>query len=296
MDYREFDVPPSLRRHVACVWRLRDDAPDTRAQTIYPDGCCELIVHRGPPMRAFDAGRGWHTQAAALFAAQQRGAIRLAAQETVRCVGVRLQPAASALIAGTSLAGLRDRIVDLGELDAAFAAAFSSAAARFDDDPHDAALWTLLAARAETFRIDARIATAVDALRSGGGRNRVQPLAAMAGMGQRSFQMRFPDVVGLGAKEFARVLRLQATLRLLDAGDASLAQVAIDGGFADQAHATRELGHFTGSTPSHLLAALRDERDGDDTIRLALAFVRGQVRARIARVVASPEPQPSESR
>lgn len=296
MDYREFDVPPSLRRHVACVWRLRDDAPDTRTQTIYPDGCCELIVHRGPPMRAFDADRGWHTQAAVLFAAQQRGAVRLAAQDSVWCVGVRLQPAASALIAGASLAGLRDRIVDLGELDAEFAQAFSVAATRFDDDPHVAALWTLLATQAEAFPIDARIETAVDALRSVGGRDRVQPLAAIAGMGQRSFQMRFLDSVGLGAKEFARVLRLQATLHLLDAGNASLAQVAFDGGFADQAHAARELGHFTGSTPSHLLAALRDERDGDDTIRLALAFVRGHVRTRAARTDAAREPQPSESR
>lgn len=288
MDYREFPVPEALRRHVACVWRLRDDAPAAQVQTIYPDGCCELIVHRGPPMRACDAERGWHIQATSLFAAQQRGAVRLAAQARVWCIGVRLRPAASALIAGTRLPALRDRIVDLAGLDAEFADAFGMAAARFDDDPDDHALWTLLASRAATFRIDPRIETAVDTLRASGGRDRVLPLAAAAAMGQRSFQMRFLDSVGLGAKEFARVLRLQATLRLLDAGDASLAQVAIDGGFSDQAHATRELGRFTGHTPAKLLAALRDERDGEDTIRLALAFVRGQVPGRVA--------QPSVSR
>lgn len=279
MDYREFPVPEPLRRHVACVWRLRDDAPAAQVQTIYPDGCCELIVHRGPPMRACDTERGWHVQTASIFAAQQRGAIRLAAQASVWCVGVRLQPAASALIAGAGLQLLRDRIVDLAGIDAAFAAAFAVAAVRFDDDPDDGALWDLLASRAAAFRLDPRIETAVDTLHANGGRDRVLPLAAAAAMGQRSFQMRFLDCVGLGAKEFARVLRLQATLRLLDAGEASLAQIAIDGGFSDQAHATRELCRFTGHTPAKLLAALRDERDGEDTIRLALAFVRGHMTA-----------------
>lgn len=291
MDYREFPVPESLRRHVACVWRLRDERPAAQIQTIYPDGCCELIVHRGPPVRACDAERGWHIQDASLFAAQQRGAIRLAAQDSVRCIGVRLRPAASALVAGERLPPLRDRIVALAGLDAEFATAFAAAAARFDDDPDDAALWTLLASRTAAFRIDTRIEAAVETLQASGGRSRVLPLAAAAAMGQRSFQMRFLDCVGLGAKEFARVLRLQALLRLLDAGEASLAQAAIDGGFSDQAHATRELGRFTGRTPAKLLAALREERDGEDTIRLALAFVRGQM----------PEdppdsPQPSASR
>ena len=290
MDYREFPVPQPLRRHVACVWYLRDEAPVAEVQTIYPDGCCELIVHLGPPMRACDAEHGWHIQAALLFAAQQRGAVRLSAQARVHCLGVRLHPAASALVAGARLPSLRDRIVDLAGLDAAFAQAFAAAAARFDKDPGDDALWMLLSSRAEAFPIDARIEAAADMLRVNGGRDRVLPLAAAAGLGLRSFQMRFLETVGLAAKEFARVQRLQATLRLLDAGAASLAQVAIDGGFSDQAHATRELGRFTGHTPTRLLAALRDERDAERTIRLALAFVRGRVAAHDTAETTQPSP------
>ena len=283
MDYREFPVPDNLRRHIACVWRLRDDAPSAEIQTIYPDGCCELIVHLGPPMRALDASGTWAVQAPRLFAAQQRGATRLIAQHRVWCLGVRLRPAASALIAGTQLPGLRDRIVDLSGIDAPFAQAFDAAAARFDTDPDDAALWNVLTTRADAFRIDARIESAIESLHAGGGRERVVPLAQAVGMGLRSFQIRFLECVGLGAKEFARVLRLQAMLRLLDAGDVPLVQASIDGGFADQAHATRELGRFTGRTPTQLLAALRDGRDDEYTVALALAFVRGQVRNEATR-------------
>jgi len=58
MDYFEFDPPQALRRHVQCVWRLRDPSPSTEPQTIYPDGRCELITHLGQPMRFFEPDGG----------------------------------------------------------------------------------------------------------------------------------------------------------------------------------------------------------------------------------------------
>jgi len=107
------------------------------------------------------------------------------------------------------------------------------------------------------------------------GKTRIDATARAAGMSMRSFQIRFREQVGLAPKEFARLMRLQATLRALDAGDASISEVAADSGFADQAHATRELRRVTGLAPATLRAALRKDRDGDATVRLAAAFVRG---------------------
>jgi AraC-like DNA-binding protein len=272
MDYREHPVPPALRRHVRCVWRLRDHAHPDAVRTIYPDGCCELIAHLGEPPHAFDARTGWRPQARQLFAAQQRTAVRLRA--AVDCVGVRLQPAASAAVVDAP-GNWRDRIADLAEIDAGFAARFA-AAARSHVDANDAALWALLEERLLRYAPDARIETAIAELAATGGRARIEATATFVGMGLRSFQKRFLECVGLGAKEYARLLRLQATIRALDGDDSPLSQLASDAGFADQAHATRELARLTGLTPARLRAALRSDREGDDTIRLAAAFVRGR--------------------
>jgi AraC-like DNA-binding protein len=73
------------------------------------------------------------------------------------------------------------------------------------------------------------------------------------------------------------VLRLQATLRALD-GDAPLADLASSTGFADQAHATREIKRVTGLTPARLRDELHRDRGGDAAIRIAAAFVRGSSR------------------
>ena len=275
MEYREFEVPTPLRRYIRCVWQLRDPAPSQQVQVIYPDGCCELIVHLGTPMQAFEPAHGWHQQPPRLFAAQHRSAIRLMANPKLACVGVRLQPAASAAIAGPRLASLRDRITDLDDIDAGFATRLAWAMARFDHDPDDSELWNLLEGVTGIFKIDSRIESAIALLESERGQHRIAALASLSAMGIRSFQTRFLEQVGLAAKEFARVLRLQATIRQLDSDGGPLAKIAVDSGFADQAHATRELRQLTGLTPARLLSALRHQRETEDTVRLAAVFVRG---------------------
>ena len=275
LDYREYAVPASLRRHIRCLWRLRDASPPPATQTIYPDGHCELIVHLGQPMHACHPQRGWQPQGHALFAAQHRTAIQLTAHGPLDCLGVRLQPAASAAVAGKALRGLRDEIIDLTTLDTEFALPFSLAVAQAAATENFEPLWSLLELRFLAYAIDARIESAAQSLQTQQGRNRVEPMASAAAMSLRAFQIRFLECVGLSPKEFARVQRLQATLHMLDNGAASLAQVAANSGFADQAHATRELHRLTGLTPARLLTALRTNRCGDRTIQLAAAFVRG---------------------
>ena len=273
MVYREFDVPAALARHVRCVWEWSDPAPSVAPQTIYPDGCCELIAHLSTPLHYLHPQQGWLPQAPVLFAAQQRSAIRLRASAPVHCLGIRLQPAASAAVAGPGLAALLEQIVDLRMLDPDFAQALSRAAHRAIPD----ALWPLLIARIAVAPIDHTIEQTVLLIQQQVGDVRIGQLASALELSTRSLQTRFLSQVGLRAKEFARLLRLQALLRRLDSGteDDNLAQLALAGGFADQAHATRELRRLTGQTPGRLFNALRKQKDGDEAVRLAAAFVRG---------------------
>ena len=275
MRYQEFQVPHSLRRHVQCVWRLQADGNSSEPQTIYPDGRCELMVHLKTPMQMFETGRGWRRQERVLFAGQLRSAIRLAARGEVECVGVRLLPAASASVVKTPLSGYRDRVVDLSSIDPDFAADLLTSVRAFVANASGSAFWTVLESRLLEYAIDSRMTLAVSHLQKTDGCERIDALANIAGMSLRSFQNSFIRCVGLGAKEFARILRLQATLRALDQGVESLAQLAGDAGFSDQAHATRELHHLTGLTPARLQEALKADREGAETIQLAAAFVRG---------------------
>ncbi|HET9207739.1 MAG TPA: helix-turn-helix transcriptional regulator [Burkholderiaceae bacterium] len=96
------------------------------------------------------------------------------------------------------------------------------------------------------------------------------------GVSVRTLQLQFAQAVGLSPKEYARIRRLQATLHLLDNGATALAEAAQRAGFADQAHATRELRTVAGLTPARLRQALAAEREGGQALALAAAFIRGQ--------------------
>ena len=277
MQYREFQPPASLAAHVQCVWRLRDASPPGAARTIFPDGRCELMVHLGTPPRCWDVVDGWHAQARTLFAAQRVVAVRLEAAGPLDCIGVRLHPAANASVMPGALVR-RDCIVDLAALDARFSRALARATRSFAAG-ESSPLWRMLTRRISGRDVDARIAGAVASIESSGGRARVAVLARASALSMRGFQIRFRAAVGLTPKEFARLSRLQVTLRALDGADASIAALASDVGFADQAHVTRELRRATGLTPARLRAELRrhldGEGDGDAAIRMAAAFVRG---------------------
>jgi AraC-like DNA-binding protein len=272
VNYREYPVPELLRHHLACVWHLADGAPGGQPQTIYPDGCCELIVHLATPPRAWDAQRGWHDQAATLFAAQHLAPVRLLASRPLDCLGLRLQPEASSVLGGRSL--VRDRILDLASIDATLARSLRRAARRFLAGEADE-LWRLVGRRIASQVLDPKVARAVAQLRACGGVLRIEGIAKSQALSLRSLQTRFRRSVGLTPKEFARIMRLRATLEALDNSDSPLADLAADRGFADQAHATRELRRITGLAPARLRAALRRQRDGDSAVRLAAAFVRG---------------------
>lgn len=272
VDYQEFPVPERLRRHFACVWRLTGRMPRAGIQTIYPDGRCEIIAKLDSRSRLWDAVAGWHEQAPTLFAAQRVTAVQFEPLDEMNDVAVRIQPAASGVLT-PDLAALRDCVVDLATVDASLSRSFAAAARAFAaGDPRR--LWKLLTRLADRHPLDTRIEAAVARLEATGGGARIGALARAASWSPRSLQTRFLTAVGLSPKEFARVMRLQATLRALD-GNSPLVDLASDSGFADQAHATREVKRVTGLTLARLRDELHRDRDGGTAIEVAAAFVRG---------------------
>ena len=71
------------------------------------------------------------------------------------------------------------------------------------------------------------------------------------GIGDRQLRRRFRDAVGYGPKTLERILRFQRFLML---GGDDLARRALDAGYADQAHLTRECTRLAGLPPAALLA------------------------------------------
>ena len=83
-------------------------------------------------------------------------------------------------------------------------------------------------------------------------------IARRLGCSPRQLERLFAAGVGLSPKELSRIARFQSLLRLAGREPAaSWADLAVRGGYADQAHLVREFKAFSGATPTS-----KDETEG----------------------------------
>ena len=83
----------------------------------------------------------------------------------------------------------------------------------------------------------------------------VEPVRAWVGWSAQRFIAQFRHEVGIAPKQYCRLRRFNAVVERLAAGrEADWAQVALDGGYSDQAHLIREFRSFAGLTPGRYRA------------------------------------------
>jgi AraC-like DNA-binding protein len=86
----------------------------------------------------------------------------------------------------------------------------------------------------------------------------VDALARQLGSSERQLRRAFADVVGVGPKQYLRVLRFQRALRRArHAPHESFSAIASGAGYCDQAHLNAEFQALAGSTPGVLCPRLR---------------------------------------
>jgi AraC family transcriptional regulator len=90
----------------------------------------------------------------------------------------------------------------------------------------------------------------------------IDDLAREAGLSPAHFARAFKESVGRAPHQHLMALRLESARRLLDLPNAVLSDVALQTGFADQAHFTRFFKRQYGVTPGMLLKGRRRTRAG----------------------------------
>lgn len=162
---------------------------------------------------------------------------------------VSLSPLGAGRLFGVSAGVLAGRVAHLEEVLGAAAVELSERVAEASGCQDrlavvDQFLQRLLQDQAEP---RAEVRAAWRRLESSGGRTRVETLATEVGWSRRHLENRFRAEFGLGVKEAARVLRFErAVAALARRPVASLAGIAVDCGYYDQAHLANEWRRLAG--------------------------------------------------
>ena len=230
MGYREHSPPRSLADWVACTWEREGVAGEV--VRVVPDGCVDIVWTEGAGTRVVGANTT---------------AFVVALDEGTRVFGVRMRPGAAVPVLGVSGEAVRDARPELGEVwgdDGRRLADTLDATA----DRVRALLEALAARRPE--RPDPIVRAAAVRLQSA--EASVAAVADELAISERQLRRRVARAVGYGPKRLARVLRLQRALAAARRGE-ELARVALDAGYADQAHFTNDCRELAGAPPSALL-------------------------------------------
>jgi AraC-like DNA-binding protein len=233
--YREWLPPASLRHALACYWVSvvpADGGP--RTAHVMPDLCSDLI---------------WQSDCPAFVAGPDTGPAPDMTPSGTVMVGARFRPGAGGPALGLPLSELRDQRIKLSAIRPELARAL-----RPDLTPARALeAVTQLAARLVTERPPDQLVVRAGRLLALG-RTSVADLAAAMCVSDRQLRRRFDDAVGYGPKVTDRVLRFRQVLRTMETGpeELDLARLAIEAGYADQAHLTRETTRLSGLPPRAL--------------------------------------------
>lgn len=244
VSYCELAASPGLEHIVLSYWEfiVADDAKEPFIHQVFADGCVSLVYYRNVKKLA-----SWlHVVGPRLDSFR----VEVNAGDSFR--GVRLSPAACSLVLGCNPTTLRNQILPFSQLLPAVGdellrqlnrtGSFAEAVAAYHSCLNSLGLMPT--------EVDQEVAAAVEIIEASQGRARIGEVAAAVGLSVRQLERRFRASAGLTPKQFARIRRVRATALTLveDAGE-NWAARAVEMGFADQSHLTREFVAVTGRSP-----------------------------------------------
>lgn len=239
-DYREYAPADALSAVIRCAWMHRaPENPPAARIAVVPDGCVDLL---------------WTEQGFRVAGPDRTAAFpKLRPGETI--LGLRLRPGIARHLLRCDLDALTGKVVPLADIGLhglvtqherllatsgprqrlrLLQAIFATGMGEIPDLRPDAAALYALSARRPP-----------------------EVIAAKIGVTTRTLRRISVAEFGYGPKALARILRLQSLLDRVAGPGTSLAGLAADTGFADQAHMNRDVLALTSLTPGEIQRQMR---------------------------------------
>ncbi|MDO7845731.1 helix-turn-helix domain-containing protein [Hymenobacter sp. M29] len=271
MHHREFAPPAALQDTIKCFWydRINLGAAPSSFE-VQPDGYAEIIFYFGSPC-SIATKQGWQALPSPFMVGLLNQPVHFCAQNQLEIIAIRCFPWTVFELLGLPAGNDGVRTVEhpIAQLHAKLAKRMQ--AGKLDEALAEVEQY-FLNNQQETTN-NQLLSKAGGAMRAAGGTLPVSQVAAAAHATVRTLERRFKQASGYTVKDVSGLMRFeQVRNHLWQHPAASLAGLAHELGYTDQAHLSREFKRYSGTTPAAFArkAQSRQQAAGPDFV----AFVQ----------------------
>ncbi len=253
MNYHIFEPAKNLRALIKCYWSLeitKEEAPEK--QTIVPDGCLEMIFHYGDLYKQYVENGNSIIQPRCFVIGQLTRPLEIEPTGETGIFSVRFHPNGFLPFATIPIKEMENTVVPLGIL-------FGKEGQKIEQKVLKANATSERIKLIETFllsrltdakTVDGIVKSILETILTANGQLSVDELSKQTNINRRQLERKFSSTIGLSPKQLSKIIRLQATLKmLLNKEFTSLTALAYEGEYYDQAHFIKDFREFTGLTP-----------------------------------------------
>ena len=257
ISYQEYPIQPPLSEFVKCLWFLQKTfSVEDNCETVLPDSYFEYINNLGDPFYILEDGIKRFLPPTFTIGIL-KAPLELYCDGEIRIIAARLYPWGARYLLGESIhdfckRGLNTHFRLNAEL---FPAALKEAEAR----QH---LEHLLSNKWSHHKQEKEVITEAIKLLYTNTDMKIEDLADYLFKGKRSIQIKFQSDYGTTAKRLSLNFRFdKLKQKLMENPSAELKQLALEFGYTDPSHFTKDFKAFSGMTPTafcHRVTQLRD--------------------------------------
>lgn len=257
--YNEYSPCQLLAPYIDNYWEFKGDVSKGTYINILPDGCTDFIFTLGEVANVHDCPLVMQPYRSYFVGSMTKYARLITHSDTIHMFGIRFLPCGVSCFAQLPLSEFTDSRIQTSDLNTLFNDSITdrlceknSVRERIDFIEK----YLLHHLYENRYEVDKRILYAVAQIDRYQGKQSVRTLADETNLSQRHFERKFKWHTGVSPKKYSRIKQFQNAVELLRNSDfEGLLSVAINSGYYDVPHLSREIKRLSGNTPISFLSA-----------------------------------------
>lgn len=251
MSFTRYEPSEANQDIIECYWIAEDDSTEEKIEKIIPDGFPEIIFHYREPY-FIKLSDDWKFQAKQLLAGQITKHFFLKNTGVTGVLGIKMKPAALTELFNLHMSEYTDKVVELhsvlqnklNELEN-IACADASNEKKIEEMDN----WF----KTVTARRNTQIENCIAMIFERNGMVTINELTSQVFVTERQLQRLFQKYIGLSPKFYTMIIRFNYIFSLMQNKNANWTNIALDSGFYDSSHFTKNFKAFSDEDPSQYL-------------------------------------------